>query len=64
MLGRRTVSQIAREMGLTRQSVQRTADRLEADGLDPLARRPRLGWGDRAAMLWAALVPDRPGARA
>jgi DNA-binding MarR family transcriptional regulator len=30
---RRTVAEIGRQMGLTRQSVQRTADILEADGL-------------------------------
>jgi DNA-binding MarR family transcriptional regulator len=40
MLVQRTVSQIAREMGLTRQSVQRTADRLEADGLVTYAENP------------------------
>jgi DNA-binding MarR family transcriptional regulator len=40
MLVQRTVSQIAREMGLTRQSVQRTADRLEADGLVRYAENP------------------------
>src|SRR6266545_2667657 len=43
----RTVSQIARMMGLTRQSVQRTADRLHAEGLvahtdNPAHRRARL----------------------
>jgi DNA-binding MarR family transcriptional regulator len=43
----RTVSQIARVMGLTRQSVQRTADRLQAEGLvsyadNPAHRRARL----------------------
>ena len=36
-------------------------DRLEADGLDPISRRPRLGWIDRLAMLWEAFLP-RPGA--
>ncbi len=40
MLGQRTVSQIAREMGLTRQSVQRTADRLEVDGLVTCEENP------------------------
>ena len=45
--GPRTVSAIAREMGLTRQSVQRTADLLEADGLvagvdNPAHRRAKL----------------------
>ncbi len=43
----RTVSQIARMMGLTRQSVQRTADRLHAEGLvahtdNPAHRRAKL----------------------
>jgi DNA-binding MarR family transcriptional regulator len=43
----RTVSQIARVMGLTRQSVQRTADRLQAEGLvsyvdNPAHRRAKL----------------------
>lgn len=41
------VSEIARTMGLTRQSVQRTADRLEADGIvtyldNPAHRRAKL----------------------
>jgi DNA-binding MarR family transcriptional regulator len=43
----KTVSAIGREMGLTRQSVQRTADLLERDGLveyveNPLHRRSKL----------------------
>jgi DNA-binding MarR family transcriptional regulator len=43
----RTVSQIARVMGLTRQSVQRTADRLQAEGIvsyvdNPAHRRAKL----------------------
>ncbi len=43
----RTVSQVARAMGLTRQSVQRSADRLEAAGLvsyleNPVHQRSRL----------------------
>lgn len=43
----RTVAEIGRRMGLTRQSVQRTADLLEADGLvsyadNPAHRRARL----------------------
>jgi DNA-binding MarR family transcriptional regulator len=43
----RTVSQIARVMGLTRQSVQRTADRLQAEGVvayvdNPAHRRAKL----------------------
>jgi DNA-binding MarR family transcriptional regulator len=43
----RTVSQIAHVMGLTRQSVQRTADRLRAEGVvayadNPAHRRARL----------------------
>jgi DNA-binding MarR family transcriptional regulator len=43
----RTVSQIARAMGLTRQSVQRTADRLAAEGVvsyvdNPAHRRAKL----------------------
>jgi DNA-binding MarR family transcriptional regulator len=43
----RTVSQIARTMGLTRQSVQRTADRLQMEGLvtymeNPAHRRAKL----------------------
>jgi DNA-binding MarR family transcriptional regulator len=43
----RTVSQIARVMGLTRQSVQRTADRLHAEGIvsyvdNPAHRRAKL----------------------
>jgi squalene synthase HpnC len=42
----------------------RILDRLEADGFDPLARRPRLGWGDRLAIAWAALVPRRAEANA
>ncbi len=39
-LERGTVSQIARAMGLTRQSVQRTADRLEAEGLVAYEENP------------------------
>lgn len=43
----RTVSDIARVMGITRQSVQRTADHLEADGMvafrdNPAHRRAKL----------------------
>jgi len=43
----RTVAQMARELGLARQSVQRVADALEADGLveyvdNPADRRARL----------------------
>jgi DNA-binding MarR family transcriptional regulator len=43
----RTVSQIARAMGLTRQSVQRTADRLQTEGIvtyvdNPAHRRAKL----------------------
>jgi DNA-binding MarR family transcriptional regulator len=43
----RTVSQIARAMGLTRQSVQRTADRLQMEGIvtyveNPAHRRAKL----------------------
>jgi DNA-binding MarR family transcriptional regulator len=37
---RRTVADIGRRMGLTRQSVQRTADLLEADGLVSYADNP------------------------
>jgi DNA-binding MarR family transcriptional regulator len=45
--GGRTVADIGRRMGLTRQSVQRTADLLEADGLlsygdNPVHRRAKL----------------------
>jgi DNA-binding MarR family transcriptional regulator len=45
--GPRTVSQIARVMGLTRQSVQRTADRLQSEGIvsyvdNPAHRRAKL----------------------
>jgi DNA-binding MarR family transcriptional regulator len=45
--GAHPVSQIARSMGLTRQSVQRTADRLETEGLvayrdNPAHRRAKL----------------------
>ena len=36
----RTVAEIARRMGLTRQSVQRTADLLEADGLVSFTDNP------------------------
>ena len=38
--GPRTVADIGRRMGLTRQSVQRTADLLEADGLVSYASNP------------------------
>jgi DNA-binding MarR family transcriptional regulator len=38
--GPASVSQIARAMGLTRQSVQRTADRLHADGVVAYADNP------------------------
>ena len=38
--GPRTVADIGRRMGLTRQSVQRTADLLEADGLGAYASNP------------------------
>lgn len=43
---------------------RRILDRLVAEGLDPLARRPRLGWRDRAAIAWAAIAPRRAGADA
>ena len=36
----RTVAQVARTMGLTRQSVQRVADLLERDGLTAYAENP------------------------
>ncbi len=39
-IDQRTVSQIARVMGLTRQSVQRSVDRLEAGGLVSYADNP------------------------
>ena len=47
-----TVAEIGRQMGLTRQSVQRTADLLEADGLLAFADNP----AHRRAKL-AALTP-------
>src|SRR4030095_3241645 len=49
----RTVAVIGRRMGLTRQSVQRTADLLEADGL--------LAYGDNPAHQRAklAMLPPR-----
>src|SRR5215472_4893225 len=43
----RTVAQVARTMGLTRQSVQRVADLLERDGLTAYAENP----GHRRAQL-------------
>jgi DNA-binding MarR family transcriptional regulator len=65
----RTVSQIARVMGLTRQSVQRTADRLRTEGLvtyvdNPAHRRAKLvrltargrsvlDWITRRQVAWA-----------
>jgi squalene synthase HpnC len=43
---------------------RRILDRLEAGGFDPLARRPRLGWGDRLAIVWGAFAPRRAGEEA
>ena len=51
--GPQTVSQIARTMGLRRQSVQRTADLLAADGTAEYIDNP----GDRRAQL-LALTPS------
>jgi DNA-binding MarR family transcriptional regulator len=51
--GPQTVSQIARTMGLRRQSVQRTADLLAADGVAEYIDNP----GDRRAQL-LALTPS------
>ena len=52
----RTVADIGRRMGLTRQSVQRTADLLEADGL--------LAYGDNPAHQRAKLAMLTPRGRA
>jgi len=52
----RTVADIGRRMGLTRQSVQRTADLLEADGL--------LAYGDNPSHQRAKLAMLTPRGRA
>jgi len=73
----RSVAQIARDVGLTRQSVQRTADRLERDGLvsyedNPAHRRAKLvtltsrgrsalAWITRRQIAWANYVGARFG---
>jgi len=73
----RTVAQIARAIGLTRQSVQRTANRLEADGLvsyqdNPAHRRAKLvalaprgrtvlGWITRRQVVWSNYVGAHMG---
>ena len=55
-----TVSQIARAMGLRRQSVQRTADLLAADGVAEFLDNP----ADRRARLLALTPPGRRALRA
>lgn len=55
-----TVSQIARVMGLRRQSVQRTADRLAADGVAEFLDNP----ADRRAKLLALTPSGRRALRA
>ena len=55
-----TVSQIARAMGLRRQSVQRTADLLAADGVAEFLDNPV----DRRARLLALTPPGRRALRA
>jgi DNA-binding MarR family transcriptional regulator len=73
----RTVPQIARVMGLTRQSVQRTADRLQAEGIvtyvdNPAHRRAKLvgltprgrsvlDWITRRQVVWANEFGARVG---
>ena len=73
----RSVAAIARGLGLTRQSVQRIADRLETDGLvtfleNPAHRRARLvaltgrgrsafDWITRRQVAWANYVGQRVG---
>lgn len=73
----RTVSQIARVMGLTRQSVQRTADRLETEGIvsyqdNPAHRRAKvvrltargrsvLDWITQRQVVWANDLGARVG---
>ena len=73
----RTVSQIARVMGLTRQSVQRTADRLQTEGIvtyvdNPAHRRANLveltargrsvlGWITQRQVAWANDLGTRLG---
>jgi DNA-binding MarR family transcriptional regulator len=74
----RSVSQIARVMGLTRQSVQRTADRLQAEGIvayadNPAHRRAKLvtltpqgrsvlDWITQRQIVWANGLGARLGA--
>jgi DNA-binding MarR family transcriptional regulator len=74
----RSVSEIARVMGLTRQSVQRTADRLQAEGIvayadNPAHRRARLvtltpqgrsalDWITQRQIVWANGLGARLGA--
>lgn len=42
---------------------RRILGQLEREGLDPLARRPRLRWSDRVAIVWEAVGPRRAEAR-
>ncbi len=72
-----TVSQIARAMGLTRQSVQRTADILNAEGIvtyadNPAHRRAKLvtltrrgrsvlNWITKRQIVWANVLGGRLG---
>lgn len=55
-----TVAAVAREMGLRRQSVQRTADLLVADGVTSYVENP----ADRRAKLLTLTAPGRRALRA
>jgi DNA-binding MarR family transcriptional regulator len=61
--GPSTVAQVARAMGLTRQSVRQTADALVRDGLVELTENPQhrraLRYVEQQQVVWANTIAER-----